>query len=79
MTDKETRISMLHAAVAWQEGYVDAVKGTEYEEEARALLKRYRAYLKKATGSAKTRSEQRFDEIAETASHVSFTELVKRK
>jgi len=78
MTDKETRLSMLHDAVSWQEGYLHAVMGTEYEDGARAQLKRYRAYLKKTTGSDKTRSEQRFDDFAENAEMVTLADLMKR-
>lgn len=45
---------MLHDAISWQEGLVDAVRGSEDHPEALAILKQYRALFRRRYGSTKS-------------------------
>jgi hypothetical protein len=53
---------MLYDAVAWQESYADSVTDTDLYKDAMADLRRYRAYVKRRYGSARTPLEQEMDE-----------------
>lgn len=77
MTARNTLLAMLSDAIQWQEGYLDAVVGTEYEEQARTTLKEYRAYLKRRTGSSKSALETRVEKSLEGAVLMDISEIRK--
>ena len=51
---KQLERMMLHDAIQWQVGLVDAVRGTEDYEDASSLLKQYRALFKRRYGAPQT-------------------------
>jgi hypothetical protein len=61
MTQRELLKMMLQDAINWQVSYVDSVRDTEYEKDARKILGKYRAYAKKRFGDMRSNVEIAMD------------------
>ncbi len=70
MTERELHRMMLLDAISWQSSLVDANRGCDYEQEARDLLKRYRALYKKKFGE---KPKNHIDEILQNGEYVTVT------
>ena len=58
MTDRDAVRRALYDAIDWQESFADANRGNPEEAKAMALVKRYRALLKRRYGDARAPSER---------------------
>lgn len=61
MTRNETIVSALHDAIGWQISLMDAydhMRDDPAYADAKRMVKRYRAFLKRVTGSTRTRLEK---------------------
>lgn len=63
MTERDLHKMMMLDAISWQSSFVDANRGGDYYEEAKALLKQYRALYKKKFGE---KAQNPIDKILES-------------